>query len=118
MALYLSGEVKPHILLDPGGYLSLYGVAGRTPAERLEIKNNHETPMKITGIDSDIPDRIQWSLQVVSPGHHYTLKVGDASKTAGSYTGHLTIRTDLPEKPEIVVVINGEINERSKDQKP
>ena len=46
VALYLKGKVKPHISLIPGGYLSLQGVWGRVPAEKLDIINNHKKPFK------------------------------------------------------------------------
>jgi hypothetical protein len=37
VALYLMGEVKPHISLVPGGYLALQGVKGRVSGEKLVI---------------------------------------------------------------------------------
>lgn len=109
VALYLRGEVKPHILLEPGGYLSLWGVKGRVPKEHLDIINNHTRPFKLTGIDSDLPDHIRWRLEEIRPGYIYKLEVEDVSKRAGDYTGHLNIRTDNPKKPELVIIINGSI---------
>ena len=47
VALYLEGEIIPHISLKPGGYLSLWGVKGRVPSEHLEITNNHDKPLKL-----------------------------------------------------------------------
>ena len=109
--LYLRGEVKPHILLAPGGYLSLQGVKGRVPAEKLDIINNHKQPFKITSIISDLPDNIIWRLKEIKPGYSYTLKVEDISTAAGQYSGHLVVRTDQLQKPELVIIVSGYIAE-------
>jgi hypothetical protein len=109
VALYLKGEVKPHISVVPGGYLSLQGVKGRVPAEKLEIINNHTHPFKITTITSDLPDNIIWHLTEIKAGYSYLLEVEDISKRPGEYSGHLVLRTDQPQKPELVIIVKGYI---------
>ena len=111
VALYLKGEVKPHISLIPGGYLSLQGVKGRVPAEKLDIINNHKQPIKIIGFISDLPDHITWRLKEIKPGYSYRLEVEDISTKAGEFSGHLVVQTDLTQKPELVIIVNGYIEE-------
>jgi hypothetical protein len=111
VALYLKGEVKPHISLVPGGYLSLQGAKGRVTAEKLQIINNHTQPFKITSIISDLPVNIIWHLKEIKPGFSYMLIVEDISKTAGQYSGHLVVRTDQSQKPEFVIIVSGYIAE-------
>jgi len=110
LALYLEGEVIPHISIEPGGYLSLRGTKGRVSRGRLDIINNRKGPMKITGTDSDLKDHIVWHIEETKPGYVYRLEVEDISMKAGDYTGHLIIRTDNPKKPELVIIINGNIS--------
>jgi len=112
IALYLAGEVKPHVSLEPGGYLSLMGIRGRVPGEHLKIVNNHEDPLKIKGIENDLKDRIRWILKEIKPGYVYRLEVEDISKTAGDYIGHLILKTDNPKKPELIIIVNGSIRPR------
>ena len=112
MAIYLTGEVKPHISLEPGGYLSLRGTEGRVPKEHLDIINNHKSPMKITGVDSDLGDHIVWHIGITKPGYVYRLEVEDISQKPGEYTGHLYVRTDNPLKPELVIIINGHVSDK------
>ena len=112
VALYLKGEVKTHISLEPGGYISLVGVKGNAPLEHVEIINNHESPVKITGVDNDLPDRVRCRIEKIKPGFVYRLEVKDISKKGGDYTAHLTIRTDNPEKPELTLIVRGEIREK------
>jgi hypothetical protein len=111
VALYLTGVVKPSISLEPGGYVGLWGVRGQVPAEFIEIKNNHKTPIRITGIENGLPENVRWRLEEVKPGFSYRLEVKDISEKAGDYTGHLYVRTDYPHKPEFVIIVNGFIRD-------
>jgi hypothetical protein len=111
IALYLTGEVKSHVSLEPGGYLSLWGVKGQVPREHLDIINNHKRPLKIMGIDNDLTDRVRWTLEEIRPGFVYRLTVEDISKGAGDYKGYLTISTDNSLKPKLKVIVTGQISE-------
>ena len=111
MALHLKGEVKPHISLVPGGYLSLQGALGQVPGEKLEIINNHKQPFKITGVVNKLPDHIKWQIVETKPGYSYTLEVDDISKKTGDYSGRLIVQTDQPQKPELVIIVTGYIEE-------
>jgi len=66
VALSLRGEIRPHVGLTPGGYLSLWGVQGKT-------------------IEAHI----------------------DQSKSPGEYSGHFRLETDLPQKREVTIIVNG-----------
>ena len=111
VALYLKGAVKPHISIIPGGYISLQGVKGQVPTEKLDIINNHKQPFKITTVIHDLPDLIHWRVKENVPGFSYTLEVEDISTKAGEYAGHLILQTDQPQKPELVIIVNGYIEE-------
>ena len=106
VALYLTGEVKPHIALEPGSYLSLWGDKDQVVKDHLEIINNHEKAIKILSIDTDLTDQIRWHLKEITPGFHYRLEVEDISKAGKEYTGHLFIKTDNPQKPELSIIVN------------
>ena len=112
VALYLKGKVNAHISLEPGGYIPIVGIKGEAPLGHVEIINHHESPVKITGVDNDLPDRIRWRIEEISPGFVYRLEVEDISKKEGNYTAHLTIRTDNPNKPELTHIVRGEIREK------
>ena len=112
VALYLNGVVKPHISLEPGGYAGLWGVKGQVSAEVIEITNNHATPLKITAIENELTENVRWRLEEIKAGFSYRLVVEDISKNAGEYTGHLYVRTDFPQKPVFVIVVNGYITEK------
>ncbi|MBW2408638.1 MAG: hypothetical protein JRF72_02495 [Deltaproteobacteria bacterium] len=112
IALYLKGVVTPLISLEPGGYVGLWGVRGQVPAESIEIINNHSEPVKITGVENELPQNVRWNLEELKAGFTYRLEVEDISTKAGEYTGHLIVRTDHPRKPKFVVIVNGYITEK------
>lgn len=111
IALYLKGVVTPLISLEPGGYVGLWGVKGNVQVESIEIINNLSEPIKITGIENDLPQKIKFDLEAIKPGFTYRLEVKDISPEAGEYVGHLKVRTDHAQKPEFTVVVNGYITE-------
>jgi hypothetical protein len=111
IALYLNGVVTPFISLEPGGYVGLWGVKGQVPAESIEIVNNHSQPIKITGVENKLPQNVRWNLEEIKPGFTYRLVVEDISAKSGEYTGHLIVRTDHPQKPQFVVIVNGYITD-------
>ena len=112
VALYLKGEVTPLISLEPGGYVGLWGVKGQVPVESIEIINNLSEPIKITGVENELPQNVRWNLEEIKPGYTYRLEVEDTSAKGGEYTGHLIVRTDHPQKPQFVVIVNGYITEK------
>ena len=107
----LIGEVRPYISLEPGGYVSLWGVQGKVPTARVDIINNSEQPLEIKSIvpDEILKGRIEWHLEKIKPGFNYRLEIDAAPDNNGEYTGHLVIQTTLPEKPELSVIVNGHI---------
>ncbi len=113
IVLEVIGEVRPYISVEPGSYVSLWGPEGKVPPSHLDIINNSEKPMEIESIhhDNDLKERIIWRLEVVKPGFAYRLEIEDVSDGSGEYTGHLVIRTNHPEKPELSVIINRQLIE-------
>ena len=111
IALYLIGKIKPHISIEPGGYISFWGVKDQVPREHLDIINNHNSPLKILSIDTDLKGRIRWDLKEIKSGYIYRLEVEDISKTSEEYTGHLFVRTDNPKKPALSIIINRQNNQ-------
>ena len=62
-------------------------------------------------VANDLPDHLKWRLEEIKPGYAYLLEVVDVSNKAGEYSGRLIVRTDQPQKPELVIIIKGYIQE-------
>jgi hypothetical protein len=115
MVVELIGEVRPYISLEPGGYVSLWGSQADVPTAHVAIINNREQPLEILSIRPDdvLKDRIKWRLERVKPGFTYRLEIDAVPGESGEYTGHLFIQTNLPEKPELSVIVNGDIKPKT-----
>jgi hypothetical protein len=107
----LIGEVRPYVSLEPGGYVSLWGVQGGVPTAHVDIVNNSKQVLEIKSIRPDevLKDRIRWRLKTVKLGFTYRLEIDAVAGESGEYTGHLVIQTNLPQKPELSVIVSGHI---------
>lgn len=111
LVLDLAGEVKPYVILEPGGYLSLWGKVGSVSKAQIEIINNHPDPFRVDSLEHDLGERIGWSLEEVSPGRLYRLHVEDRSEIPGDYTGRMLVRIGQPTKREVNIIVKGHITE-------
>jgi hypothetical protein len=105
----LIGEVRPYISLEPGGYVSLGGEdQGKGAPGYVDIINNSGKPMEVKSIQpaDDLKDRIKYHVETVKAGFSYRLEVKNVAKEGRGYTGHLVIRTNLLEKPELTVIVS------------
>ena len=109
VTLRIRGKVVPHISINPGGYISLFGKIGQIPAQHIVLKNNHTQPLEILTVEHDLGGLIKWQLKKEKPGYVYKLDVEDTSKEPGTYNGHLYVKTDNPQKPELIIIVNGQI---------
>jgi hypothetical protein len=108
--LYLMGEVKPKISIEPDDSLSFIGVRGKVPPKHINIINNTKDPIKITKIDNFLMDHIVWRLREIKPGYIYRLEVEDISQMGGDYEGHLAVHTDYSKMSELIILIRGQIS--------
>jgi hypothetical protein len=112
VALFLDGEVKPYIAVEPGTYVGLWGVTGQTLKEHLDIMGHEGGAFHITDVVNELQDRIVWRIEDIEPGRHYRLEVEAKTEMPGNLRGHLILKTDHPRKPEITIILNGEIKEQ------
>jgi hypothetical protein len=109
MVLELRGEVKPVVTFEPGAYVSLWGTPGSVRKEELTLINHYDKPLHITGVRSDLTNRIHWQIREIRAGFEFKLTIEDRVQTPGDYTGHLFLETDNPLKRELIVIVRGDV---------
>lgn len=62
-----------------------------------------EEPLKITGITSDIKDKIKYKLKTQKKGKEYTLEIRNRSKEEGAFRGTIKLETNSKKKPLITI---------------
>lgn len=108
LRLNLKGMVQPLVTLEPGNLISFDGVAGRMVAKTVDLKSTTVKVFRITRMETDLKDAISYKLEPVAEGKHYRLTV-ENKLAEGIYDGFIKLVTDLPEKPEIKIVVKGKI---------
>ncbi len=111
-ALKLEGFVKPIVLMKPSPNVALRAPAGPLSESVVELIAA-KTPFHITSIDTNLAGSINYSLQTVSEGTDYRLKISNKIRR-GNYSGFIRLKTDLPRVPYLFVrvmgIIKGEIS--------
>ncbi|MBP8645614.1 MAG: hypothetical protein KBH99_05785 [Syntrophobacteraceae bacterium] len=105
--LTVQGFVRSLIELRPGSAVAFRGVADQLPEKVVELLSTSET-FGIRAIETDLQEKIEYSLETVEEGKHYRLKVRNRLKQ-GTYSGFLKVLTDHPQKSEVLIRVNGSV---------
>jgi len=107
VVLTVQGFVRSLIEVRPGSAVAFRGVADQLAEKTIELSSTTET-FNVGSVETNLQDKIQYSLETVQEGKHYQLKVRNRLKQ-GTYSGFVKIRTDHPRKPEILIRVNGSV---------
>ncbi len=107
LVLSLEGFVKAIVTMKPSGNVAFRGPAGRLTESVVDLVAT-TAPFHIKGIDTNLSGSINYSLQTVSEGTHYRLKVSNKVQK-GSYSGFIRLKTDLARAPYLLVRVMGVI---------
>jgi hypothetical protein len=105
----LTGEGQPFIEIRPSHIVRLRGAPGQALQGEVHFISNLKGPFKITGVQNDIPDKIQANLQTVVPDKEYVLVVKNIREQAGPYAGLIRLTTNSKERPRLIVRVFGDI---------
>ena len=103
--LVLQGTVKALIEIQPAGNIAFRGMADQLEEKTIDLVGSKQR-FTIQKVESNLEDKIRYKLETVEEGKHYRLKVANLLKQ-GNYNGFIKCYTDVPEKPEIMIRING-----------
>jgi hypothetical protein len=104
----VSGFVRPIIAITPP--LADFGkIELKEPLRKaLTIRNFATEPIKVTGIDPNLPKGIETKLESLQDGREYQVRVIlNPEIGKGPFSGKLTIHTDSPKIPTIEVEFKG-----------
>jgi dihydrodipicolinate reductase len=104
----LEGTVRTYVDIRPTNLVSFRGAAGKMGEKVMELVGDAQ-PFHITKIFNSMEDKVAHQLETVEDGKHYRLKLRNLVKQ-GRYSGSLVIHTDLAQKPDIMVYVNGIID--------
>ncbi|MDR3554187.1 MAG: hypothetical protein P4L55_05495 [Syntrophobacteraceae bacterium] len=105
--LKLQGFVKAIVTMKPSGNVTFTGPAEGLSESVVDLEAT-TAPFHITNIDTNLSGNIDYSIQTVSDGTHYRLRVSNKIRK-GSYSGYIRLKTDLTKIPYLLVRVMGVI---------
>ena len=105
LRIKLKGEVKKYISVKP---LRLYltGFEGEILSKSLKIINHQDPPLKITHIESNIDDKIEYELKPLVEGKEYELMVKTLKGLEGRSRGKIIVTTNSEKKPKLEIRVS------------
>jgi hypothetical protein len=96
--IYLSMDVRSHIIVEPGPKILLQGIVGDDIQRVVHIRSAENQPFEITGIETNLRPVIDYELSRKDESASYTLKVISKASDQKTVSGFLTLRTNYPQK--------------------
>jgi hypothetical protein len=104
-SLLIQGNVKAQIEIQPSTNVAFRGMADQLEEKTIDLVSTSQR-FTIQKVESNLEDKVRYKLETVEEGKHYRLKIANLLKQ-GNYSGFVKCYTDLPEKSEITIRING-----------
>ena len=96
--IYLSMDVRAHIIVEPGPKILLQGIVGDDIQRVVHIRSAENKPFEITRIDTNLRSVIDYKLSRKDDGRGYDLQVVSKASDQKSASGFLTLHTNYPKK--------------------
>ena len=96
--IYLSMDVRAHIIVEPGPKIVLQGIVGDDIQSVLHIRSSENQPFEITRIESNLQSVIHYELSRKDDSGPYTLRVMSKAADQETASGFLTLHTNHPKK--------------------
>jgi Protein of unknown function (DUF1573) len=106
--LLLTGVSMPFIEITPSHIVRLRGAPGDKLEGQVLFTSHLPGPFQITNYRTNIPDKIDISLEPVVPDRVYLLKVKNKSQGEKPYAGLIELFTTSKQRPRLIVRVFGE----------
>jgi hypothetical protein len=108
MTLTVTGKEIPYVDVEPEGTVYLHGRFGEAVEQDLTVKSNEkDLDLKVTGVRSNIDDKITYAVEPSAEPGAYTLKVFKNPKLPSLSTyGTITVSTNSKRAPETAVQVH------------
>ena len=102
--LRIKAFVKALIHLSPK-YVYLKGMAGRKITKTVIVKAQEDRPLKLEPSHFNLGKRVTYRIEEVEAGREFRIHFTSLPGPAGIYRGFLKLKTNYPERPEIIIRI-------------
>jgi hypothetical protein len=96
--IYLSIDVRAHILVEPGPKIMLQGIVGDDIRSVVHIRSSENQPFEITRIETNLQSFIDYKLNRKDGSNQYNLEVVSKVSDQKTASGFLNLHTNHPKK--------------------
>jgi hypothetical protein len=107
----MKGIVWAPIHLQPR-YAQLRGIEGDEVKGTVRLTSQKEEPLVLKIASVSIPDKVEVTIDEKEKGRTFLLTVKDKANVEARYRGKVTLTTNFPDKPEMVVPIAANVRGR------
>jgi hypothetical protein len=100
----MKGTVWAPVQVQPR-YAQLRGIEGDEIKKDVRLTGQKSEPLIVELASVSIPDKVEVALEEKEKGRTYVLTVKDKAKVEATYRGKVTLTTNYPEKPTVVIPI-------------
>jgi len=110
--LTIKAFVKVPIYLS-NRYVHLTGIADRKITRTIVVKANEKKPLTLEQSSFNLSKRVAYRIKEVEAGRVFRIHFTSIPGSVGIYHGVLKLKTNYPEKPEIIIHIRAKFQKRT-----
>jgi len=95
----------------------LNGPAGQTVVGIVSVRAGEERPLRIEESSFDIKTKVTYAIEEVEAGRFFRIRFTAIPGPPGTFRGVLSLKTNYPEKPQIVIPIMTRLHGAGKAQR-
>ena len=88
----------------------LKGAYQEIVTKTVDIKGELEEPLKLEPIEFTLDKKAKFNIEEVTKGKHFRVTFTSIPNVGNSYRGILKLKTNYPEKPELVIYVMGKFS--------
>jgi len=102
--LTIRAFVKALIYVSPK-YVRLRGMKGQEVTKTVRVSTEEDKPLKLEPSDFNLSGKVAYRIEEVEAGREFRIHFTSIPDTVGIYRGFLKLKTNYPERPEIIIWI-------------
>lgn len=89
----------------------LSGKAGQQVSTTVEVRALLDKPLKIEVDDFDLEGKVTYDVEELDEGRIYRIHLKNVTGVAQTYSGHLRLKTNYRERPELIIMVRGRFSD-------
>lgn len=92
----------------------LYAQEGQSVTRFVLVKAELDKPLKLASASFDLSEKVTYAIEEIEKGRAFRIRFTSFAGPSQSYRGHLKLKTNYPEKPELTIWIAGRIQPKKR----